>query len=155
MRSLLAAVLGAALAAACSTAQPPASAPVRGTPNAPPAANGNANGNGNAPAPLPNAQPSAPSGPAAADAPPAELVLSADGGRGRYADLEISVVNVTEKWTMEGSSMMRVTLRLVLPGGDETLQITSDEPIREWKGYVLEYRGGWRKEVQLLVRRRP
>jgi hypothetical protein len=82
-----------------------------------------------------------------------DLVLPSKSGSGTFQGLEISVVEVVEKRKMDGSGMMRATLRLRAAGKEETIEITSDEPKRTWNGYVLEYRGGWRDEVQLTIRR--
>jgi hypothetical protein len=81
-----------------------------------------------------------------------KLVLPAAGGSAKFRDLEISVVDVVEKWMMDGSGMMRATLRLRTGGADETIELTSQAPKRTWHEYELDYQGGWRKEVELVVR---
>lgn len=99
---------------------------------------------------------SAPTTPETTPLPPSptnvDWKLPADGGKGTFRDLEVSVVEVVEKRLLDGSGMMRVTLRLKSPGHEETVALTSDEPNLEWNGYRLEYKGGWRDEVELSVR---
>ncbi|GMV12567.1 MAG: hypothetical protein AMXMBFR56_07910 [Polyangiaceae bacterium] len=102
----------------------------------------------------PNARP-----PDVAPAEPAEpagasLVLPADRGSGQFRGLRIDVVDLVEKRTLDGSGMMRATLRLRADGKDETVELTSDDPKRSWQGYELDYDpAGWRQEVRLRVQR--
>lgn len=77
-------------------------------------------------------------------------------GRGSVLGLDIEVVDNVEKRTMEGNSIMRVGLRLHAIGATETVTLYSDDQPRvTWGGYTIEYRGGWRNEVELLVSRAP
>lgn len=94
----------------------------------------------------------APHTPAAAAPTSAKLVLPAEAGKAKFRTLDIEVVELVEKRLMDGSGMMRATLRLRSGDKDETIQLTSDDPKLTWNGYELEYQGGWRQEVQLSVR---
>lgn len=77
-------------------------------------------------------------------------------GRGSAHGLDIEVVENVEKRTMEGNSIMRVGLRLRANGATETVTLYSDDQPRvTWGGYTIEYRGGWRNEVALVISLAP
>lgn len=103
--------------------------------------------------------------PTAASLGGAALKLDANAGSGTAAGLTVTVLDVVEKRTMEGTSMMRVLLH-VRPAGapapalaamqqqeDALVHLTSDpgEDIATWRGYRIGYLGGWRTEVELKV----
>ena len=93
------------------------------------------------------------------------LKLPADGGTGSAAGLTVTVLDVVEKRTMEGNSMMRVQLHLRRAGTpaptaevmakqtDSQVTLTSDpgDDIATWNGYRIGYLGGWRTEVELKI----
>ena len=73
-------------------------------------------------------------------------------GTGRVLGLTLEVVENIEKRTMEGSSIMRVGVRITR--GSETGDICFYSPGQDeasWGGFRFTYRGGWRSEVVLLV----
>lgn len=93
------------------------------------------------------------------------LKLAADQGAGTAAGLAVTVIDVVEKRTMEGNSMMRVTLHL-RPAGtpaptaamikaqeDSVVTLTSDpgDDVVTWRGFRIGYLGGWRTEVELRI----
>lgn len=93
------------------------------------------------------------------------LKLPADQGTGSATGLTVTVLEVVEKRTMKGNSMMRVTLHL-RPAGtpaptiavmqtqqDSVVTLTSDPggDIVTWSGFRIGYLGGWRDEVDLQI----
>lgn len=93
------------------------------------------------------------------------LTLPAKDGAGSAAGLAVTVIEVVEKRTMEGNSMMRVTLHLRRAGtpaptpeqlrarSDAIVTLTSDagDDIVTWHGFRVGYLGGWRTEVELKI----
>ncbi len=93
------------------------------------------------------------------------LKLVAEQGAGSAAGLAVTVLEVVEKRTMEGTSMMRVTLHLRRAGTPaptiavmqqqqaSVVQLTSDRgnDVVTWNGFRVVYLGGWRTEVDLRV----
>ena len=64
--------------------------------------------------------------------------------------LTITVVQIVEEWMAPNRrSVMVISLRMQMPDIDQTVQITSDEPVLNWMNYRFEYLGGWRDEVRL------
>ena len=93
------------------------------------------------------------------------LKLVADQGTGSAAGLTITVLEVVEKRTMAGNSMMRVRLHVRRAGTpaptaavmetqqDSVVTLTSDPggDIATWNGFRIGYLGGWRTEVDLQI----
>jgi hypothetical protein len=80
-------------------------------------------------------------------------VTIATGGQATVLGLEIAVTENTEKRTETGG-FMRVRLRVRANGEEGTIALSGEAPgHREatWKAWKLEYRGGWRHDVQLRV----
>jgi hypothetical protein len=74
-------------------------------------------------------------------------------GTATVLGLEIKVVDNTEKRELDGTSFMRVGLALRKGGAEGRLQFTSAQERGRWNDFEIEYRGGWRKEVLLTVRK--
>ena len=93
------------------------------------------------------------------------LKLAAELGSGEAAGLAVTVLNVVEKRTMEGNSMMRVALHLRRAGTTaptvavmqqqqaSLVTLTSDpgDDVVTWEGFRVGYLGGWRTEVELTI----
>ena len=46
---------------------------------------------------------------------------------------------------------MGARLRFVTPEGDEAIEFTSNETVREWRDLRITYRGGWRSQIELTL----
>lgn len=93
------------------------------------------------------------------------LKLAADQGTGSAAGLAVTVLGVVEKRTMEGNSMMIVSLHLRRAGtpaptdavmreqAESLVTLTSDpgDDVATWNGFRVGYLGGWRTEVELQI----
>lgn len=93
------------------------------------------------------------------------LKLAAVEGAGSAAGLAVTVLEVIEKRTMDGGSMMRVRLHVrragtpapapaVMANQQESLVTLTSEPggdIVTWNGFRIGYVGGWRTEVDLRI----
>lgn len=93
------------------------------------------------------------------------LKLAAELGSGEAAGLAVTVLDVVEKRTMEGNSMMRVALHLRRAGTPaptvavmqqqqaSLVTLTSDpgDDVVTWEGFRVGYLGGWRTEVELTI----
>lgn len=67
-------------------------------------------------------------------------------------NLTIRVLEIVEEWVEPNRrSVMFITLQMLTPEGNETKNITSDEPLMVWKNYKFQYVGGWRSEVRLKL----
>jgi hypothetical protein len=96
---------------------------------------------------------SASSRPLGAEHETVEVSIPTDG-RTTALGLDIEVLENTEKRDEDGTELMRIGLRLRVPGREEDVAMRS--PGREeitWGGYLLRYRGGWREAVMLTVSR--
>ncbi len=78
------------------------------------------------------------------------------GGIGQALGLSIEVLENVEKRTMDGGTLMRVSLRVI--DGYATEDVFFESPGSEeatWGRYRFTYRGGWRTEVIVDVERLP
>ncbi len=81
-----------------------------------------------------------------------DVTIDTDG-QATVLGLEIHVVDNTEKRTEEGHDFMRVQLRVRARGEEGTVHLSSERTHAAWNGYEIDYRGGWRKNVELTVRK--
>lgn len=95
----------------------------------------------------------APTAPTARKDATSEDVSIDTNGHATVLGLEIHVVDNTEKRTEDGHDFMRVQLRVRAKGEEGTVHLSSENKHGTWGGYEIDYRGGWRKNVDLTVKK--
>ena len=69
----------------------------------------------------------------------------------RIEKLRIMVVEIVEKFLMDGGGQMRVTLEVSLDGKAERINVFSDTDGTIWNGYRIVHKGGWRSDADLEI----
>jgi hypothetical protein len=66
--------------------------------------------------------------------------------------LKMTVLFIVEEWDDQcRRAEIHVTINMKTPHAEEEITITTENRNVSWRGYEIEYMGGWRKAVQLKI----